>query len=216
MKQVPYRLAESLEEICKQKTLENITVSEIASKAGVTRQVFYHHFVDKFDLASWIHYVHLYRSVRKALEEDPNQMWRLATRYWMEQMQKNKEFYTNAFQSVSQKEFQRIIREFFFEAYRWQLEHRTKRPIAEEEEFALRLFLFGGMEKIYEWVAKGMNMSIERMITLLELSMPERISKWILSGEDVPYADALNKMMEHLEQSGLLAKENGFFEKFVN
>ncbi|MBQ8039322.1 MAG: TetR/AcrR family transcriptional regulator C-terminal domain-containing protein, partial [Lachnospiraceae bacterium] len=210
MKQVPYHLAEALEEICKQKTLENITVSEIASKAGVTRQVFYHHFVDKFDLASWIHYVHLYRSVRKALEEDPNQMWRLATRYWMEQMQKNKEFYTNAFQSVSQKEFQRIIREFFFEAYRWQLEHRTKRPIAEEEEFALRLFLFGGMEKIYEWVAKGMNVSIERMITLLELSMPERISKWILSGEDVPYADALNKMMEHLEQSGLLAKENGF------
>ena len=90
------------------------------------------------------------------------------------------------------------------------------RPITEEEEFALRLFLFGGMEKIYEWVAKGMNTPIERMITLLELSMPERISNWILSGEDVPYADALNKMMEYLEQSGLLAKENGFFEKFVN
>lgn len=216
MKQVPYRLAEALEEICKQKTLENITVSEIASKAGVTRQVFYHHFVDKFDLALWIHYVHLYRSVRQALEEDACRMWRLATQYWLQQLRKNKEFYTNAFQSVSQKEFQRIIREFFFGAYQWQLEHRAKRPITEEEEFSLRLYLFGGMEKIYDWVAKGMNMPIERMIDLLELSMPELISHWILSGEDVPYTEALNKMIDYLEESGLLRKENGFFEKIVN
>ena len=40
MKQVPYRLAEALESICKRKSLENITVSQIAQEAGVTRQVF--------------------------------------------------------------------------------------------------------------------------------------------------------------------------------
>lgn len=204
MKQVSYRLAEALEEICKQKTLENITVSEIASKAGVTRQVFYHHFVDKYDLASWIHYLHLYQSVRKALEEEPKRMWQLTTTYWMEQLLENKEFYINAFQSSSPKEFQRIIRDFFFGAYKWQLEQRAKRTISEEEEFALRLFLYGGMEKIYEWIGKGMHMPVERMIELLQLSMPERIAKWILSGEDVPYDNALKKMVGFLNENGLL------------
>lgn len=204
MKQVPYRLAEALEDICKQKTLENITVREIASEAGVTRQVFYHHFEDKFDLAAWINYVHMYQSVKKSMEEDPTQMWYLATSYWMEQMLENKEFYMNAFQSSSQKEFQRIIREFFFGAHKWQLEQRAKHEINEEEEFALRLYIYGGMEKIYEWVGKGMNTPISRMIELLQISMPVVIAKWILNGDDVPYDAALQKMVEFLNESGLL------------
>ena len=204
MKQVPYRLAEALEEICKTKPLENITVREIASKAGVTRQVFYHHFDDKFDLASWINYVHMYQSVKKAIEDNPNRMWYLAVSYWMEEMLENKEFYMNAFQSSSQKEFQRIIRDFFFGAHKWQLEQRAKRSMKEEEEFALRLFLHGAMEKIYEWIGKGMNMPVSRMIELLKVSMPEVISKWILTGENVPYDAALQKMVEFLEENGLL------------
>jgi len=206
MKQVSYRLAEALEEICKHKALENITVREIASKAGVTRQVFYHHFVDKFELASWINYVHMYQSVKKSIEEDPKQMWYLAISYWMEQMLENKEFYMNAFQSSSQKEFQRIIRDFFFRAHKWQLEQRAKRTINEEEVFALHLYLYGGMEKIYEWVGKGMNTPVSRMMELLQISMPNVIAKWILSGEDVPYDAALQKMVEFLDESGLLPK----------
>ena len=70
MKRIPYRLAEALETICSRKTLENITVSEIAAEAGVTRQVFYHHFEDIFQLAAWIHYIHLYQSVKQTMEED--------------------------------------------------------------------------------------------------------------------------------------------------
>jgi len=206
MKQVPCRLAEALQEICKKKMLENITVREIASKAGVTRQVFYHHFEDKFELASWINYAHMYQAVKKAIEEDPKCMWHLTTSYWMEQMLENREFYINAFQSASQKEFQRIIRDFFFRAHKWQLEQRVKRGINEEEEFALRLYIYGGMEKIYEWVAKGMNMPAPRMIELLRVSMPDVIAKWVLSGEDVPYDAALQKMVEFLDESGLLPK----------
>ena len=40
MKQIPYRLAEALESVCKRKALENITVSQIALEAGVTSMAF--------------------------------------------------------------------------------------------------------------------------------------------------------------------------------
>ncbi len=204
MKQIPYRLAEALEIICKRKSLENITVSEIAAEAGVTRQVFYHYFADKFELGAWIHYVHLYQSVKCALEEDSQQMWRLTTRYWMQRLVKNKSFYMNAFQSVSQKEFQRIIRDFFFNAYCWQMEQHMRREMKEEESFVLHLYLFGGMEKVYEWIDRGMVTPIDRMVELLELSMPDIIGKWVLTGKDVPYAEALKKMEEFLSEEGLL------------
>lgn len=204
MKQIPYRLAEALENICKRKSLENITVSQIAQEAGVTRQVFYHHFDDKFELASWIHYVHLYQSVKAALEKDPGQMWRLTTRNWMYQLSENKAFYMNAFQSVSQKEFQRNIREFFYGAYSWQMKQWVKRELNEEETFILRAYLLGSMETVYEWIAGGMVMPVERMVELQELAMPELLKKCVLSSENVPYKEALKMMEGFLSEEGLL------------
>lgn len=204
MKQVPYRLAEALENICKRKSLESITVSLIAKEAGVTRQVFYRYFDDKFELASWVHYAHLYRAVKNALEEDPAQVWRLTMKNWLDTLEEKHEFYMNAFQSVSQREFQRIIRTFYFGAYRWQMEKRMKRPVNEEESFVLKTYLTGGMESIYEWVAGGMVMPAEQLVDLLELAMPELLRQWILSGEDVPYEDAIKKMEQYLSDEGLL------------
>ena len=204
MKQVPYRLAEALKNICKRKSLENITVSQIAQEAGVTRQVFYHHFDDKFELASWIHYVHLYRSVKDALEEDAGQMWRLTFKNWLQKLIDNKEFYMNAFQSMSQKEFQRNIREFFFGAYRWQMMQSLNRELKEEEVFCLRTYIYGGMETVYEWIAGGMLISAERMLELQELAMPEIVKKGVLSHENVPYNEAIKMMESYILEQGLL------------
>lgn len=204
MKQVPYRLAEALENICKKKSLENITVSQIAREAGVTRQVFYHYFDDKFELASWIHYVHLYQSVKAAVEENIQQVWRFTIRNWLCHLEENKMFYMNAFQSVSQKEFQRIIRNFFVRAYKWQIEQSMKRKLKEEESFVLYAYLFGVMETVYEWIAGGTSISVERMVNLLEMAMPELIKPWILTGENVPYIEALTEMEKYLVAEGLL------------
>ena len=203
MKQVAYRLAEALENICKRKTLENITVSEIAAEAGVTRQVFYHHFADKFELASWIHYVHLYQSVKQALEENPGQIWRGSTVHWLCRLEKNRAFYTNAFQSVSQKEFQRIIRDFFLASYQWQLEQHMKRPLKEEEVFALRAYCTGCMELVYEWMSKEISRTPKRMQELLEISMPEVLRRSVVELKDIPYAEAIKTMEEYLSKAGL-------------
>ena len=55
MKNNKQLLANALIEICNIKPLDKITVTEITKKAGLTRQVFYHHFLDKYELAKWVH-----------------------------------------------------------------------------------------------------------------------------------------------------------------
>ena len=204
MKQIPYRLAEALENICKRKALENITVSQIAQEAGVTRQVFYHHFADKFELASWIHYVHLYRSVKLALEENTQQIWKETAVNWLRQLDRNRTFYINAFQSASQREFQRIILDFFLASYQWQIEQHVQRAMNEEELFALKSYCIGSMEMVYGWLSKGLQISPERLVELLESAMPEIIHEKVAELKEVPYAEAIKTMEEYLSKEGLL------------
>ena len=78
------------------------------------------------------------------------------------------------------------------------------RHAKEEETFVLHTYLYGAMEAVYDWIAGGMQESVERMVELLEVSMPELISQWILTGEGVPYTEAVKMMEEFLLQEGLL------------
>jgi len=48
-------LAEALIMLCEKKSFSKITIQEITNEVGVNRQLFYYHFVDKYDLLRWIY-----------------------------------------------------------------------------------------------------------------------------------------------------------------
>ena len=60
VKDVRKLLSDALLEICERKSLDHVTVTEIAAQAGLTRQVFYRYFFDKYDLAKFIHICDFY------------------------------------------------------------------------------------------------------------------------------------------------------------
>lgn len=83
MKDVRKLLSEALAEICENKALDNVTVTEITKQANLTRQVFYRHFTDKYDLAKYIHLNDYYRMLDDAeLSEDLGaDMWGVLVRF---------------------------------------------------------------------------------------------------------------------------------------
>ena len=48
-----YYLADALKRCMKRAPLEKVTVGEIAEECGTSRQTFYRHFKDKYDLVNW-------------------------------------------------------------------------------------------------------------------------------------------------------------------
>ncbi len=52
-RKVKQRLANSIKKLMEHSSLERITVKNIVQDAGVTRQTFYRHFQDKYDLVNW-------------------------------------------------------------------------------------------------------------------------------------------------------------------
>ena len=51
--EMKYRLAEAVKVCMKTTSVEKITVKEIVDACGTTRQTFYRHFQDKYDLVNW-------------------------------------------------------------------------------------------------------------------------------------------------------------------
>lgn len=91
------------------KNFGKIHVCDIAGNCGLTRQAFYYHFKDKYDLLNWIYDTETARFV--FINSDMG--------YWMDglkelynYMRKNKMFYLKALNTAGQNSFQEYLHDY--------------------------------------------------------------------------------------------------------
>ena len=67
------KMAEAFKELVCKKSFQKITISDIAKESAMTRENFYYHFRDKYDIMHWI----FEQQVAAQLPEDeePFEMW---------------------------------------------------------------------------------------------------------------------------------------------
>lgn len=99
-------LASSLKELMSKKDFSKISVRNIVENCGVTRQAFYYHFQDKYDLMNWIYYT---ETARFVTQYGSVENWTNGIRDLCLYMQKNKTFYINALNTVGQNSFQEYL-----------------------------------------------------------------------------------------------------------
>ncbi len=88
-----------------EKALNEITVTDIANRCGVSRQAFYYYFNDIYDIVEWI----FMQETEKAIEEYSDiDSWQIGYIRLMKWSQKNKALVMNTYRSV-----QREYIEFF-------------------------------------------------------------------------------------------------------
>ena len=63
-------LARALKEILKEKPLSKISIKNITSYCDISRNTFYYHFSDKYELVNWIFYTETLKEV--STFSDPN------------------------------------------------------------------------------------------------------------------------------------------------
>jgi len=171
-------LANALIEICNHKPLDNVTVTEITKKAGLTRQVFYHHFVDKYELAKWIHMMDYVGEIEEKSSYDEELIyWKDVSFEWLSVLEKHKVFYQNLYHSTADKEFQRLIRMHIFDSYKYTLEYSLKEKLNEEMIFSLQIYCTGLTERIHDWIRDGMNIPVSQFCDWMFVAMPSTIRK---------------------------------------
>jgi probable dihydroxyacetone kinase regulator len=148
-------LAKALMTLLEKKTLDKITVQEIADLCGVNRQTFYYHFQDIYSLLDWIfiteaeHVVSTHQSI---------ETWQQDFLAIFEYLQRNKPFIINTYRSIGRDFLEQYLYKavygFIYDVVKNEAD-RKNIPQGDIEFFAdFYKFAFVGL--VLEWVRTGM------------------------------------------------------------
>ena len=194
------KLANALKEICRNKPLDSVTVTEITKKANLTRQIFYHHFVDKYELAKWIH-IQDYLNVvtHPDFKNQKTITWKSISKDWLAMIEKEKDFYRNLYYSSSENQFLQLIHQHMLDAYEHILQSIMNQPLDETMQFQIEFYCIGMTLKIQDWIKSNSSLSSDRFCELLFESMPKEIHDLI-----VQYTVTKE---QHIEETEFVASE---------
>lgn len=182
MKNNKQLLANALIEICNIKPLDKITVTEITKKAGLTRQVFYHHFLDKYELAKWVHMQDFIQHVKATTLENNGEMYLEEIMLeWLLTLEKHKVFYRNTYHSLEAKEFQMMICNHVYESYKQIVLSTTQKPLSEETNFILQIYCIGACQKCFDWIIAGCEIHPKVICKWMFNALPQDLQKSIVN-----------------------------------
>ena len=172
--EMKYRLAEAVKVCMKTTSVEKITVKEIVDACGTTRQTFYRHFQDKYDLVNWY--------FDKILLESFEHMGEGETIYEglvkkFQDIQKEKLFFKMAFKSDDQNCLRDHDFELILAFYSDRIQEKSGKPLSEDLKFLLEMYCQGSIYMTVKWVLEGMKKTPEEMAGLLVDAMPEPVSR---------------------------------------
>lgn len=167
------RLARAMEECMRAAAVENITVTEIAARCGVTRQTFYRNFLDKYDLINWyfgkllarsFEHMGSGRTIREGLERK------------FEYIKAERVFFTAAFRADGTNSLKEHDVEAILDFYSRLIGRKTGAPPDGETAFLLELYCRGSVAMTAKWVLGGMPQPPRELARLMTESLPGPLS----------------------------------------
>lgn len=160
-------IADAMKKLMENEPLAKISVGDIATECGVTRNSFYYHFKDKFDLINWIFYTELTQAVNQdeGLALDAASSWALIEgicTYFYD----NKRFYQNALTVTGQNSFV----EYFEELLGKWIVARTEEWYADDEnrDFFVLFFANAFVSAIVRWLTDGAKTPPDKLTQLVK------------------------------------------------
>ena len=147
-------LADSLKKLMAEKAFHKIKVDDIAGGCGLTRQSFYYHFKDKYDLMNWIYYT---ETARFMAAHDTLEHWTDGLRDLCEYMRQNETFYRNALNTTGQNSFPEYLYDYITTVSISAIEGMLCAEYDREKwDFVVQFFATAFVAFIVRWANHGM------------------------------------------------------------
>jgi probable dihydroxyacetone kinase regulator len=156
-------LANSLKRLMVKEAFSNISVKDIVDDCGLTRQAFYYHFKDKYDLMNWIYYT---ETARFMTSYNKVEHWMNGLTNLCNYMRQNKAFYINALNTTGQNSFQEYLHDYVRDISISVIENTQNAGFEEENwEFITEFIATAFVGLIVRWANNGMKDDPEEYVT---------------------------------------------------
>jgi len=156
-------LADSLKKLMAEKAFSKINVNDIVDGCGLTRQSFYYHFKDKYDLMNWIYYT---ETARFMASYDTLEHWTDGLKDLCYYMQQNKTFYKNALNTTGQNSFPEYLHSYISDISVSAIESMLNTEYDHNKwDFFVSFFATAFVAFIVRWANNGMKEDPAEYIT---------------------------------------------------
>ena len=153
-----YKFAESVKDLMQTRSLDKITVTDIVTHCGLTRQTFYRNFKDKYDLVNW-YFERLAQKSFKQMGVSCTLKEGLVKKFIF--LHDEKHFFAQAFQSRDYNSLVSYDYESILRFYTDMIEQKTGQPLQADIRFLLEMYCEGSIAMTVRWATTGMELSPE-------------------------------------------------------
>ena len=173
--EVDLMLAEGLKRCMKECDFEKVRVGDICEKSGISRQTFYRHFKDKYDLLNWYFEIILTNSF--------NHMGQGNTLYdalikKLSYIKQEKLFFSQAFRYDEQNNLKDHDYELIYAFYKDKLCQQSHQLLPSNIDFILQMYCQGSVFMTVQWLLNGCRESVEEMVDNLIQAIPIGLNHW--------------------------------------
>lgn len=168
-------LAEGLKRSMKINEFEKVRVGDICEQSGVSRQTFYRHFKDKYDLLNWYFGVILNNSF-KHMGQGSTLHEALVKK--LTYIKEERLFFTQAFKYDEQNNLKDHDYELIYSFYKNKLTQTTNQLLPSNIDFILQMYCQGSVFMTLQWLINGCQESVLDMVDNLIQAMPIGLSDY--------------------------------------
>ena len=159
----------ALKELVLEKSLNKITIQDIADKCGINRQTFYYHFQDIIDLVRWILFSDAEKLVKGNKTYDTWQKGYLAV---FETIKKDKVFIINIYHHAPREYITEYLYSVTLDLLNDVVEEKVKElklKVRDEDKFFVsNFFKYSLVGLVLDWIDKGMDMEPKEIVNKLD------------------------------------------------
>lgn len=169
---------ESILELANAKTVDKITVKEIAENCGYSSATFYNNFIDKDDLVSWV-YLYQTEEIWNDFVEG-NNTWYQALFETATLLNSNRSFYKNAFKnSKGQNSFLNTVHGNAVDLIKSLMKTKCKN-YDREIDFYVDIYIRGTTYSFEDWIINDKDYTPEELALYMCNVVPEKLKDFFV------------------------------------